>query len=207
MRSLLSFIALIVLLSACAQRPLSTREQGALTGAGLGAATGAIIGGATGGNAGTGAAIGAGLGLLTGALVGGAIENQRGETAYPPAASSAGSPQPTVATPRSHPQASVATATAATADPTVGQFVNGTRWRLRVFVDANSNVVETASAITLNPQESRQHNLDLGPHRIIAQAFVDTQFGTRAVGRSEQTIEVDSRGSGWTLRFHESDFR
>lgn len=204
--SLLAFIALIVLLSACAQRPLSTREQGALTGAGLGAATGAIIGGATGGNAGTGAAIGAGLGLLTGALVGGAIENQRGETAYPPAPSSAGSPQPTGAAPLGHPQASVGPSHA-TADPTVGQFVNGTRWRLRVFVDANSNVVETASAITLNPQESRQHNLDLGPHRIIAQAFVDTQFGTRAVGRSEQTIEVDSRGSGWTLRFHESDFR
>ncbi|MFQ5882415.1 MAG: glycine zipper domain-containing protein [Candidatus Methylomirabilales bacterium] len=207
MRSFISFFAIIGLLTACAQRPLSTREQGALTGAALGAGTGALIGSATG-KAGTGAAIGAGIGLLGGAIVGGAMENQRGETAYPPTAPAPRSPQPGVSTQPVQPQASVATPTTSTVDPTVGQFVNGTRWRLKVFVDADPKAVETASAIVLNPQESRRHNLDLGRrHRIIAQASVDTQFGTRTVGQYDRTIQVDPRGRGWTLRFNEADFR
>ncbi len=201
MRSFISLIVTLALLSACAQRPLSTREQGAVTGAALGAGTGALIGSATG-NAGTGAAIGAGLGLLTGAIVGGAIENER---AYPPPV--VGSTQSSASTHPGQPQGRMATPTTATADPTVGQFVNGTRWRIKVFVDANSKAVEAASATVLNPQEARQHNLDLGSHRIIAQAYVDTQLGTRTVGRYERTIQVDPRGSGWTLRFTEADFR
>ncbi len=205
MRSFISLIAVVALLSACAHRPLSTREQGALTGAGLGAATGAIIGGATGGSAGTGAAIGAGLGLLTGAIVGGAIENQGGETANPPAV--AGAPQAGTATQPFQSQARVATPTTVTVDPTRGQFVNGTRWRLEVFVDADSTAVQSARGITLNPQETRQHNLDLGSHRVIARAYVDTQLGTRTVGRYDRTIQVDPRGSGWSLRFNEADFR
>ncbi|MFQ5804445.1 MAG: glycine zipper domain-containing protein [Candidatus Methylomirabilales bacterium] len=204
MRNFISLIAVLALLSACAQRPLSTREQGAVTGTALGAGTGAIIGSATG-NAGTGAAIGAGLGLLTGAIVGGAIENQREERTYPPPA--VGSTQSSASTLPGPSQARVATPTTATANPTVGQFVNGTRWRIKVFVDADSKAVEAASATVLNPQEARQHNLDLGSHRIIAQAYVDTQFGTRTVGRYERTIQVDPRGSGWTLRFTEADFR
>ncbi|MFQ5657548.1 MAG: glycine zipper domain-containing protein [Candidatus Methylomirabilales bacterium] len=203
MRSFISLIAAITLLSACAQRPLSTREQGALTGAGLGAATGALIGGTTGGSAGTGAAIGAGLGLLTGAIVGGAIENQQGETASPPPA--VGSPQP--AAQPAHQQARVTTPTTGTVDPTRGQFLNATRWRIEVFVDADPQALQSTPGITLNPQESRQQNLDLGPHRVIAQAYVDTQFGTRTVGRYDRTIQVNPRGPGWSLRFNEADFR
>src|SRR3990172_3390959 len=65
MRRLTVVIAAVALLSACAQRPLTTQEKGAVTGAALGAGTGAIIGSATG-RAGARAAIGAGLGLLTG---------------------------------------------------------------------------------------------------------------------------------------------
>ncbi len=205
MRKVVSLIAIVVLLSACAQRPLSTREQGALTGAGLGAATGAIIGGATGGSAGTGAAIGAGLGLLTGVIVGGAIENQRGETASP---SPAGGSFNRGTAPQSvQPQGGISTPTTVTVDPTRGQFVNGTRWRLGVFVDTNGTAVQNGGGITLNPQESRQYTLDLGSHRVVARAFVDTQFGTRTVGRYDRTIQVDPRGSGWSLRFNEADFR
>lgn len=200
MRRWLNLIALAVLLSACAQRPLSPREQGALTGAALGAGTGALIGSATG-KAGTGAAIGAGVGLLTGAIVGGAIESHRGETPYPSGVPA--QPQPTAPGQPSyqvgHPSP--------TTDPTVGQFVNGTRWRIEVFVDGNPDALESSSAILLNPQESRQHNLDLGPHRVIARAYVDTQFGTRMVGKYDRTIQVDPRGNGWTLRFGENDFR
>jgi hypothetical protein len=42
---------------------------------------------------------------------------------------------------------------------------------------------------------------------VVAKALVDTQFGTRTVGRYDRTIQVDPRGSGWTLRFTEADFR
>ncbi len=63
---LLTFV--LVLMVGCAQ-PLSTREKGALGGAGLGAATGAIIGAAIG-SPGAGAAIGGALGGITGAVVG-----------------------------------------------------------------------------------------------------------------------------------------
>jgi hypothetical protein len=86
-------------------------------------------------------------------------------------------------------------------------LVNGTRWRIEVFVDGNPEALESSSAIPLNPQEARQHNLDLGPHRVIARAYMDTQFGTRMVGKYDRTIQVDPRGNGWTLRFGENDFR
>ncbi len=206
MRKFTTLIAVVALLSACAsQRPLSTREQGALTGAALGAGTGALIGNASGGSAGTGAAIGAGLGLLTGALIGGAIENQRGETPYPPPAG--GSPQPGAARPPVQQPGGVTSPTTVPVDPTGGQFVNGTRWRVEVFVDADPIALQSATPIVLSPQESRQYNLDLGPHRVIAHAMVDTQFGTRTVGRYDRTIQVDPRGSGWTLQFTETSFR
>lgn len=198
MRSLISLIAIVVLLGACAHRPLSTREEGAVTGAALGAGTGALIGSATG-QAGTGAAIGAGLGLLSGAIVGGAIENQRGETAGSPRADQSRQPL--------EPHATVATPTAVTVDPTMGQFVNGTRWRLEVSIDADSQAVQNGGGIVLNPQESRQHSLDLGAHRVIARAYVDTQFGKRPVGGYDRTIQIDPRGNGWILRFTEADFR
>jgi hypothetical protein len=199
MRRLTGVIAAVALLSACAQRPLTTQEKGALTGAALGAGTGAIIGGATG-SAGTGAAIGGALGLLTGAIIGGAIENERGEAAPVPPV------RPVASTPPA-PQAGSPTTTGPTIDPTAGQFLNSTRWRLEVFVDADPEATPSGTAILLNPQESRQYSLDLGPHRVTARALVDTQFGPRTVGRYDRTIQVDPRGSGWTLRFTESDFR
>jgi hypothetical protein len=199
MRRLTVVIATVALLTACAQRPLTTQEKGAVTGAALGAGTGAIIGGATG-SAGTGAAIGAGLGLLTGAIIGGAIENERGEAAPAP------TPRPVASTPAPT-QAGYPTATGPTIDPTAGQFLNSTRWRLEIFVDADPQGTPGGTPILLSPQESRQYSLDLGPHRVVAKALVDTQFGTRTVGRYDRTIQVDPRGSGWTLRFTEADFR
>lgn len=200
MRKFITVIAAVTLLSACAQRPLTTQEKGAVTGAALGAGTGALIGSATG-KAGTGAAIGAGVGLLTGALIGGAMENQQGEAAPPPPAPQSGTPYP------AQQQAGIPSQTAVTVDPTSGQLLNNTRWRLEVFVDAEPQTLQAAPRILLNPQESRPHSLDLGPHRVIARAIVDTQFGTRTVGQYDRTIQVDPRGSGWTLRFTEADFR
>jgi len=53
----------------------------------------------------------------------------------------------------------------------------------------------------------RPINLDIGPHRIIAQGFVGTQFGKRPVGRFDRGISVDARATGWDLRLGEPDFR
>jgi len=71
------FLALLV---GCAT-PLTPRESGTLTGAGIGAATGAILGGIAG-SAGKGAAIGAAVGAVTGALAGNAIQNEQAAKAY-----------------------------------------------------------------------------------------------------------------------------
>jgi len=205
MQKLTTLIVGLAMLTACAsQRPLSTSEQAALTGAALGAGTGALIGNASG-KGGSGAAIGAGLGLLTGALIGSAIENERGERGTPPPAAGSSHPPPTGEP--ADPQGGVPTPTTGTIDPTEGKFVNGTRWRLEVLVDADPQAPQGTSPIVLLPQESREHNLDLGPHRVIATAFVETQFGARTVGRYDRTVQVDPRGSGWALHFGETSFR
>lgn len=190
-------LAAALFLAGCAS-DLTTREKGTLGGAALGAGTGAIIGSATG-HSGTGALIGAGLGALTGAIVGDALQAR--EQPQPS--------QPLPAAPRqAPPPAQQATATPkAGGDPTRGQLVNGTRWRLEVYLDVEPNQVESATPVTLGPQESAQANLDIGPHRIMARAFVETQFGTRLAGRFDRTVQVDPRSSGWSLRFSEGDFR
>jgi hypothetical protein len=72
----------LLLLAGCAT-PLTPRESGTLTGAGIGAATGAVLGGIAG-SAGTGAAIGAGIGAITGALAGDAIQAEQMARVYPP---------------------------------------------------------------------------------------------------------------------------
>jgi len=70
----------LLLITGCAM-PLTPRESGTLTGAGIGAATGAILGGIAG-SAGKGAAIGAAVGAVTGALAGNAIQNEQAARAY-----------------------------------------------------------------------------------------------------------------------------
>lgn len=208
MQKLTSLIAAVLLFSACANRPLTPQEEGALTGAALGAMAGSIIGSATGGSSVTAAAAGMGLGALTGAMVGGAIENQRAERDNPPSSTAPTPTEPTAPqTPTESTEGTFNSPKAATIDPTVGKLVNSTRWRLEIFLDADPQDLEGAAGIELGPQESQSQNLDFGPHRIIARAYVDTQFGTRMVGRYDRTIQVDPRGSGWTLHFTEDDFR
>ena len=68
----------LIMLSGCAGGSLSTREMGALIGAGSGAGVGAIIGGATG-HPGAGAAIGGALGLGAGALIGDQLQGRDNE--------------------------------------------------------------------------------------------------------------------------------
>lgn len=72
----------LLLVTGCAT-PLTPRESGTLTGAGMGAATGAILGGIAG-SAGKGAAIGAAVGAVTGLLAGDAIQREQAARTYPP---------------------------------------------------------------------------------------------------------------------------
>lgn len=90
--------------------------------------------------------------------------------------------------------------------PVSGEFVNGTRWRIEIFVSAVAQTLKSTPDIVLNPQETRQYSLNLVPHRLVARAYVDTQFGTRLVGVYDRTILVDPGGDGWALRLLESDF-
>lgn len=73
-------VIFLLVLEGCAT-PLSPRESGTLTGAGVGAATGAAIGGLAGAP-GKGAAIGAAVGAVTGALTGDAIQSEQADRAY-----------------------------------------------------------------------------------------------------------------------------
>ncbi|HEY7676553.1 MAG TPA: YMGG-like glycine zipper-containing protein [Candidatus Methylomirabilis sp.] len=210
---------------AAAQSTAGSAVLGTLLGAGLGAAIGAAAG-----NPAIGAAIGAGAGALTGTAQGSAagygsawIVQQRYDaeyyqcmyaagnkvpSAFAPAASqmAAAPPPPGPAyggqPPPPGPQASGMPA----GDPTRGQLQNTTPWRIQLFIDQDPNALAGAQPITLNPNEVRPQSLDIGPHRILAQAFVETQFGVRTVGRIDRMIQVDPRGAGWSLRFGERDF-
>ena len=75
-------LASLLLFAGCAT-PLTPRESGTLTGAGIGAATGAILGGIAG-SAGKGAAVGAAVGAVTGLLAGDAAQREQAARGYPP---------------------------------------------------------------------------------------------------------------------------
>ena len=200
-RGLFVLVPMAALVAAGCGGELTTREKGTFGGAALGAATGAIIGAAVG-SPGAGAAIGAGVGALGGTVVGGAMQEseRKGEAArQAPPPAYGGTPPP----PPPGPQARVVPS----GDPTRGQLENATRWRVQVYVDQEPSRLDRAPYLTLNPGDVLPQNLDIGTHRIIAQAFVETQFGTRPVGRFDRSVQVDSRGSGWSLRFSEGDFR
>lgn len=195
-----ALMAGLLFAGACAGGPATTREKGALTGAVIGAGTGAIIGSQTG-NAGAGAAIGGAIGGLTGAIVGGAAQEQERQRAAVAASTPAGGTayplqQPGVAAPGQY-----------FGDPTRGELANATRWRVVVYIDAAPGQQHASPSLWLAPNEERPSSLDIGQHRIMAQAYVDTQFGPRLVGRYDKTVTVDPRSAGWSLRFGEEDFR
>lgn len=202
LRTMSALMAGLLLASACAGGPATTREKGALTGAAIGAGTGALIGSQTG-DAGTGAAIGAAIGGVSGTIVGGAIQEQQQQRV------AAAVPPPGSAGPIAYPQqrGGVTVPGQYSGDPTRGELANVTQWRVAVYIDAVPGQQSPNPSLWLGPNEARPANLDVGQHRIVAQAYVDTQFGPRMVGRYDKTIAVDPRSTGWSLRFGDTDFR
>ena len=192
-----------VIAAGCATPP-PPAQQGAVIGAGVGAATGAIVGGATGGSPGKGALLGAIIGGLGGAIAGD-IYQQGQQRAYEQGrqdAARAGAPQPGAPQPGGPP---VTGQGAYAPDPTRGEVSNSTRWEVQIHLDQQPGNLGSPTFV-LNPQETRPVNLDVGQHRIIAKAFVNTQFGRRPVGTYDRVVTVDPRSSGWSIRFVETSF-
>jgi len=193
-------LALIVpvIAAGCATAP-PPAQQGAVIGAGVGAATGAVVGAATGGSPGKGALLGAIIGGLGGAIAGD-VYQQGQQRAYEQGrqdSARAGAPQP--GGPPVTGQGAYAP------DPTRGELSNTTRWEVQIHLDQQAGDLGSPTFV-LNPQETRPVNLDIGQHRIIAKAFVNTQFGRRPVGTYDRVVTVDPRSSGWSIRFVETSF-
>ena len=219
---------------AAGQSTAASAVLGALLGAGLGAGIGAAAGNAGIGaaiGAGSGALLGTGYGSGAGASSA-AMVQQRYDAEYgqcmyaagnkvpgmvppsapqmsalppppPPGTGSVPPPPGYGAAPPPPPQARVTPP----GDPTRGRIENATRWRVVVYIDQDPNNLGRAPLLTLNPNDALPQNLDIGTHRVMAQAFVETQFGTRLVGQYDRSVQVDPRSSGWNLRFTEGDFR
>lgn len=196
MKRLLAAMLISIGLAGCASGGPTTREKATLGGAAVGAGTGAIVGAAAGGKPGTGALIGGALGAVTGALLGDQLqklEREKGAGARAEAGAPASAP---------------VVASRPAGDPTKGELTNATPWVVRVWIDpADPNQVEESSAILLQPNAAVPYDLDVGTHRVIARALVNTQFGERLVGRFDRTIQIDPRRPGWFLKFQETDFR
>lgn len=206
MKRLAILVAAALVLPACAE--MSGAQKGAAIGAGTGAVAGAIIGnqvkGNRSGHAGTGAIIGALGGAAAGALIGDAMEPKKSAPQGGPLQPVPPPGQPGAVPPPS--QASVTIPGQYAGDPTRGQFVNNTPYQLKVYVDVDPARESSAPYLTMNPNDVLPANLDIGPHRVVAIASRDTQFGPRTVGQYDRQLRVDVRGSGWELRFKDGDF-
>ncbi len=194
----------LLLLAGCAEQT----AKGAFVGAG----TGAVIG-AAGTRSGTGALLGAVIGGLVGALVGETVahrETAAAVAAPPPPRPSMAAPGPPPPPPPGGQWAVVTTPPAgptgppgAPPDPTRGVITNGTPWEIHVFIDIPPGA---PGPLVLRRGDSAPVILDVGQHRIVAQAFVDTQLGRRLVGTFDQILSVDPRAPGWTIHFFPANF-
>ena len=88
-------------------------------------------------------------------------------------------------------------------DPTMGVITNGTQWEIQVFLD---NPPGSPGPLVLQPGMQAPVVLDIGQHRVIAHAFVETQLGRRLVGTFDRTLMVDPRAPGWTIHFFPANF-
>lgn len=198
-------VAVAALLSGCAG-PWHYTSRGALMGAAIGGGAGYLIGARTKDPRLT-AGIGAGIGAIAGGVIGAALDGVAGaaraaaeQKAEVPATPQAPSASTTT------PPAPVQVPGVYAGDPTTGVFVNETPWRIQVHVDAQPGL-QNGTPLDLEPGKQQPALLDVGPHRIAADAWVQTQFGPRRAGRHEETLVVDVRRTGWVIRFQPETFR
>lgn len=188
----------VLLLAGCAEQA----AKGGVVGAGSGALIGAVAG------SGKGALLGAVIGGLLGALVGETVAHRQTASASvppppPPVAGAPAPPPPHWAVVSVPPPGGPPGPPAPPPDPTRGVITNGTPWEIQVFVDAPPG---TPGPLVLRRGDSAPVTLDIGQHRIVAQAFVDTQLGRRLVGTFDQILRVDPRAPGWTIHFFPTNF-
>lgn len=186
----------------------------------FGAAAGGAVGAATSGrHVGRNLALGAVIGGLIGALAGEAYEQRQAAAAaratppppppsVPPAPPASAGPPPgqwsvVTAPAPAPPVGPPATAGVRPPDPTQGIITNGTQWEIHVFIDQPPG---SPGPLVLRPGMQAPVVLDIGQHRIVAQAFVDTQLGRRLVGTFDRTLTVDPRAPGWTIHFFPANF-
>lgn len=198
-------LATIAVISMVAVGCTTTTTQ---KGAGIGAAAGALIGQAAGRNT-KSTIIGAAAGGLTGALVGDVVQQQQQKKAKQEATEARKQSET-----QQYQEAESGRRTATTfpsgqyqVDPTAGEFNNNTRWNVRVYVDAPTKDLKNAPQLSLGPNETAPANLDVGEHKVIAIAYVNTQYGERLVGSHESVFHIAPRGQGWKVAFNESSFR
>ena len=86
-------------------------------------------------------------------------------------------------------------------------FVNSTRWTVRVYINPDAKNVKATTPVVLLSNQVVPSYLDVGNHRIIARAYVNTQFGERLVGELTEEIEIFEDRPGWFLKFQDYDFR
>lgn len=182
---MVALFGIALTLSSC-----TATEQGALIGTGIGAGSGLAIGKRT-----SGALIGAGGGALLGALAGSAIDQHDKAKAQERRVSEL-----------EQQQRAQGVAGPASTDPTAGEVLNDTRWTVNVYVDSSSGQVRRTPTLVLMPRETKAYSMDLGQHRVMAEAFVSTQYGPRYVGKYDHVVNIDPKGSGWRVRFNENSF-
>src|SRR5206468_8644443 len=157
-------------------------------------AGGAILGAATSGrHTGRNLALGAVIGGLIGALAGEVVSQRDAAAKAPPPPPPPPGAAPVPPPPPPEGQWSVVTAPpppppggpARPPDPTLGVITNGTGWEIQVFFDAPPG---SPNPLVLKPSASVPVVLDVGQHRVVAPAFVDTQLGRRLVGTFDRTL-------------------
>jgi hypothetical protein len=154
--------------------------------------------------------LGAVIGGLLGAIAGEAYhQRQQAMAAPPPPPAPVGAPPPapgglwTVVTTPPSPGGPAVGGPVPAPDPTRGLITNGTLWEIHVFIDRPPG---SPDPLVLPPGANAPVVLDIGQHRVVAQAFVDTQLGRRLVGTFDQTLKVDPRAPGWTIHFFPTSF-
>ena len=88
----------------------------------------------------------------------------------------------------------------------VGTLVNGTRWTIGVYLNQDPGAPGTAPFAILRPSASLQVAFRPGQHTLVARPTGAPPGTLPPVSWSRQ-IEIDPRVRGFTLQFHEADFR